>query len=250
MTRTLSSSMSLFPAVLLLFSLSAHCSAPPSRACDRTIPGRLASAWEEKSHSAITLVRPVLEDSLNHTYCYDISTRDDAFDFVRDLEVVELAPMLRKVAAMKYKENRDFQQTWDLVSIRRALIVLTQFRDPEAVELNRVRLHSDPWLQSVAIDNLGELQFWEVTPEIVELFSNIELKDEHHTVISEAEDFLVQSPQLLPDICPRLRAVTVAFGECFAKLDAAPHCGRLVSSTLALQEKIGCRPPIEGPPVK
>jgi hypothetical protein len=233
---------------LLLCSFVARC-AVPLRDCDKAVPGRLVSAWEQKSRSSIALVGLVLEDSLNHTYCYDLSARDDAFDLVRDLEAVELAPMLRKVAAMEYKEDRDFQQTWDLVSIRRALIVLTQFRDSEAVRLNRSRLDSDSWLQSVAINNLAELQFWEATPEIVDLFNNIELKDEHRRVIVEAEDFLVQSSQPLPDVCSRLRAVAVAFGQCFSKPDAAPHCGKLVSSTLALQEKVGCGAPF-GPPTE
>jgi hypothetical protein len=200
----------------------------------------LVSAWEKTSPSGIALVGKVLNDSLSHTYCYDNSVRDDAFDLIRDLRAVELAPILRKVAAMKYKESRDFQQTWDLISIRRALTVLTEFRDPKAVELNKARLGSDSWLQSVAVYNLGELQYWDATPEVVELLKNIELKDEYSLIISEAEGFLTQSLQLVPDVCPRLQAISVAFDECFAKPDSAPHCGKLVSSTLALQEKLGC----------
>jgi hypothetical protein len=227
---------------LAMLGTSSACVGKPFQACSAKLPDELAEAWQKKDPSAADLVRKVLEDSLNKTYCYDLTARDNAFDLVHDLKLTGVVPLLRGIAAMDYKVKRDYQQTWDLESIRRSLDVLTQLRDPMAVELNEKRITSDAWLQAVAIKNLGTLGSWDSTDRVVRVLGDIPLDDEHRNVVMAAVGFLERSPRTTFSACPRIKAVSAAFADCFDESSAAWKCGGLVSSMAALNERLRCEP--------
>lgn len=228
----------LSPAILFMAVVAGGCISLTQK-CSHGVADRLVVAWQAQDNSASPLIRQVLEDSLAKNYCYDMTTRADAFDLVDSLRLVDLAPLLREVAAMDYKRQRDFQQTWDLISIERALSALTEFRDPAAEQLNQKRLHSDTWLQVSVVENLQNLEAWDATAEVASLLGS-QPDAEHLLLISKVVTFLFQSPETTSDICSRLTTVAEAYGYCFTEADSAGQCVKFVLSMRALDVKLGC----------
>jgi hypothetical protein len=151
-----------------------------------------------------------------------------------------MTSLLREVAAMDFKPARDYQQTWDLVSIRRSLDIPTKIGDREAVELNGRRISSDTWLQSVAIKNLRRVEAWSYTGKIVKVLNEIPLNGEHRDVVINTLTFLKESPRATPAECSRFREVAVAYRDCFDEPNAAWSCGDLVHSMNSLSERFHC----------
>jgi hypothetical protein len=241
MKTSWSSSLKRYLIGLVALLAANACVAASLRPCNKRVPEELTMAWQRRDPGASHLVRQVLEDSLHKTYCYDISARDDAFDLIRDARLVgSMAPLLREVAEMDFKPARDYQQTWDLVSIRRSLDILTKIGDREAVALNGRRITSDTWLQSVAVKNLGRLEAWSYTGEIVKVLSEIPLDEEHRDVVINTLAFLKEAPRATPAECSRFREVAVAYRACFDEPDAAWRCGDLVHSMASLSERFHC----------
>lgn len=193
------------------------------------------------SEQQVEIIKAVLEDSLAKRYVYNMGTRENAFDRLEEQKLVMFAPLLKRIAVMDYRAKEEFHETWNLVSISRALSALTKLGIPEAVDLNVKRLQSHSWIQSTAIFNLTILEEWEVTPEIENLFEVTEVVPDNLVVLRECVEFLAKSPHTTDGICPRLRLITSVFKSCFAGNPVLSfECPNLPEFTKILDERLGC----------
>jgi hypothetical protein len=209
---------------------------------DDSVFDQIDRAVEAKDRSALPLALKVLEEIPARSLLYSSDTNERAFDLLKLFATESAAPLLRRIARMEFQEKRGPVQTRELIAIQRALDVLAELRDPEAVDISLGRLNSDSWIQVSALESLIQMQAWNSTPQVAEQVGKIDLDDEHLLVIVHAMRFLRRSREAEQEagICPLISRISHAYGYCFTEPKQAWRCLDLTESVIDLQSRLGC----------
>jgi hypothetical protein len=210
---------------------------------DDAVFDQLDRAVESKDRSMLPLALRVLEEIPAKSLIYSSETNERAFDMVQVFAPESAAPLLRRIAKMEFQERRGPSQTRELIAIQRALGILAEMHDSEAVEISLARLNSDSWIQLSALESLTRVQAWGATSQVVNRIKNIDLDDEHLVVMVQALRFLRNSPEaeLDPGVCHLIGRISHAYEYCFTEPGQAWRCRDLPESVADLQSRLGCK---------
>lgn len=163
----------------------------------------------------LATVSAVLSDIERHSYKYDDERRKWTFQSIERLRPDDraLRSRVRVIAAMPMTSARSSERLYDYVAILNALGLLSDVRDPSAVQLNAMRL-KDPLLGPSAAHNLNSLQAWNVTTD-VEAGLRVFLREPHDTSGSSSYLlFLNNSAHTSRAICSDVTQALEEFESC------------------------------------
>lgn len=211
------------PTFLVLLA-ACHAAAVEPRSPSASLPAERSLALKK--------VRAVLEDEIAQGDRFDSLTRDQVMWTILDDDLREVAPLLVRAARIEPRSMGGVISMADIDSVHNALLILSKWRTPEAVELNRAALRI-PLLRAGAVMTLLELKDWEAMPRIEGLFAEaIHTQDE--LLAANTADFLVAAPTT-----PRAGgcADAVRSAEVFRDCKLREPCRRLVRSLAVLRER-------------
>jgi hypothetical protein len=259
----------IFAAAVYILSICSGCSSalshrPVHDLSDSEVELALEKARKVGDRTrALELARVVLWDALQGTYRYGYYSRKTTPSVVIDLKLLELAELMRQVAAMDYEpppprlpgsdspkpREQSYRDLLNILAIIGALDSLTLLDDPDAQRLNHLQLSSRPQaslMQSRAISNLKYLKAWNATEDVRRVL--YEAAPGQDSILTEitAIQFLADSSLATEGDCTLVPRLRERYGQCFDPTLLTPGisgCGELRSSLSLLIHRLHCSEP-------
>lgn len=183
----------------------------------------------------------MLADVLARSNCFNDSTRQAAFNFVRRRPTEELIGLVKDIARMDIHVGDDVEaqpeQVGDALAVSHALSCLSLLNDPEAVEFSTRRLGEvTPFVWTTALINLSAMGAWDATSQVEETLEGIRVQPDLCVEIDKALRFLISSPQTSRASCTAVARIKTE-GWPFAK---SLYCRDLAKLASEIETKVGC----------
>jgi hypothetical protein len=204
--------MRLMVPLCLLVAFVAGGAKLPDELNARTVE-RLLKAKDQKDTSAYPLAQKVLLDMAGQHYRYLREARVAAFEYVRGTTDTRALPLVQEIAKLPSTYGDSPGDILDAYAIREALKTLFILGCEDTAELSRRHIFSDPLVGLMAINNLTQLEDWQSTTAIEQLFCSMAPVAANHVQLAEAAKFLELSPETSRSICTCMDKVEVAFKD-------------------------------------